>query len=120
MKHVLKSMWIHDVLIDIMVQYFKSTEVVEEHLKVFRRAILLRHVNLYHQERFESERDRAQLKQSDQDDMTSALFRRADGRDHDVDDEGAHSNIKSTPNTKMRPVREGLPAAHNETQRLPH
>ena len=113
-------MWIHDVLIDIMVQYFKSTEVVEEHLKVFRRTILLRHVNLYHQERFESERDRAQLKQSDQDDMTSALFRRADGRDHDVDDEGAHANIKSAPNTKMRPVREGLPAAHNETQRLPH
>ena len=70
-SHLSKNMWIHEVLIDVMVHYSKHSDVVSEYMKTFRRAVLLRHNNLFHQVRFDKERDSLQVKQTDIDDMAS-------------------------------------------------
>ena len=46
------GVFLHDVLVDVMVTYVKSRIVVDEYCIAFRRAILLRYVNLRNQELF--------------------------------------------------------------------
>ena len=55
-------------------------------MKAFRDAVLLRHVNLFHQTRFEEERAALQINTSDIDNMTSDLLTRPDGLGRDADD----------------------------------
>jgi len=95
--HISKNMWIHELLIDVMVHYSKHADVVAEYMKVFRRAVLLRHVNLFHQERFRQERDALQINASDIDDMTSNLFARPHGLAHDAEDTGFNGDLNDTP-----------------------
>jgi hypothetical protein len=95
--HVSKNMWIHELLIDVMVHFSKHGDVVAEYMKVFRRAVLLRHVNLFHQERFRQERDALQVNASDIDEMTSNLFARPHGLAHDTEDTGFNGDLNDTP-----------------------
>jgi len=95
-------MWIHELLIDVMVHYSKHSDIVSEYMKVFRDAVLLRHVNLFHQTRFEQERDALQINTSDIDTMTSALFTRPDGLGRDADDTGFNGDFTDTPATKRK------------------
>jgi hypothetical protein len=96
-SHVSKNMWIHELLIDVMVHFSKHPDVVAEYMKVFRRAVLLRHVNLFHQERFSQERDALQVNASDIDEMTSSLFARPDGLARDAEDTGFNGDLNDTP-----------------------
>ena len=101
-SHFSKNMWIHELLIDVMVHYSKHSDIVSEYMKVFRDAVLLRHVNLFHQTRFEQERDALQINTSDIDTMTSALFTRPDGLGRDADDTGFNGDFTDTPATKRK------------------
>ena len=87
-----------------MVHYSKHSDIVSEYMKAFRDAVLLRHVNLYHQVRFEKERDALQIsiKTSDIDTMTSDLFTRPDGLGRDADDTGFDGEFTDTPATKRK------------------
>ena len=95
-------MWIHELLIDVMVHYCKHSDIVSEYTKAFRDAVLLRHVNLFHQTRFEEERAALQINTSEVDNMTSDLFTRPDGLDRDDDDTGFDGDFKDTPVTKRK------------------
>jgi hypothetical protein len=101
-SHFSKNMWIHELLIDVMVHYSKHSDIVSEYMKAFRDAVLLRHVNLYHQIRFEKERDALQIKTSDIETMTSDLFTRPDGLGRDADDTGFDGDFTDTPATKRK------------------
>ena len=71
-------------------------------MKAFRDAVLLRHVNLFHQTRFDKERDALQINVSDIDTMTSDLFTGPDGLGRDADDTGFDGDFKDTPVTKRK------------------
>jgi hypothetical protein len=101
-SHFSKNMWIHELLIDVMVHYSKHSDIVSEYMKAFRDAVLLRHVNLYHQIRFEKERDALQIKTSGIETMTSDLFTRPDGLGRDADDTGFDGDFTDTPATKRK------------------
>jgi len=69
------GVFFHDVLVDIMVTYVKSRIVVDEYCIAFRRAILLRYVNLRNQERFRMERSRLVVTRNDLEEMQDRLAR---------------------------------------------
>ena len=101
-SHFSKNMWIHELLIDAMVHYSKHSDIISVYMKAFRDAVLLRHVNLFHQVRFEKERDALQINSSDIDTMTSDLFSRPDGLGRDADDTGFNGGFTDTPATKRK------------------
>ena len=103
-RHISKNMWIHKLLVDVLVAFQKSPDVVSEYMLAFRRAVLLRHINLFHQARFAQERDNLKIKKGDYNSMTHALFQRADGMAHDECDTGAMADALDTPAFKKRKV----------------
>jgi hypothetical protein len=90
-------MYMHEMLIDIMVMNFRNQLVVGEYMKAFRRAVLLRHANLFNQNRFRKEIAKLQVKPADFDNLADSLFKKPDGRDSDDDDDDVHSGIQNTP-----------------------
>ena len=91
--------FLYDVLVDIMVHYVKSRIVVDEYCMAFRRAILLRYVNLRNQERFRMERSRLIVTKSDLEEMQDRLGRSDTyaaaerGNDEDVKEQLARRGI---------------------------
>jgi len=85
-----------------MVHYSKHSDIVSEYMKAFRDAVLLRHINLFHQVRFSEERAALQINTPDIDNMTSDLFARPDGLGRDDDDTGFDGGFKDTPVTKRK------------------
>ena len=119
LSHVSKNMWIHELLVDVLVTYQKSPDVVSEYMLAFRRAVLLRHINLFHQARFTQERDNMKIKQGDYNSMTHALFQCADGTVHDDDDTGAMADAHDTPAFKKRKVDFQTQSKHRKDNSTP-
>ena len=100
-SYISKNIWIHELLIDVMVHYSKHYDIVSKYMKAFRDAVLLRHVNLLHQTRFEEERAALQINTSDIDNMTCDLITRPDRLGRDADDTGFDGDFKNAPVTSF-------------------